>query len=354
VDYPPLEFSGIVNRTRRIVMDTRALLDRPRLIVAVALLVSAGFQLSRPKPTYTGCVECRIRLTRSTIIGTGSGKYAPSMRSSIAQLGDGTFAVAPVLEPGAVAVFAPSGRFLRAVTDMTKSFGPKERAIGRVWSFGPDSLAFASPRADLLAITDSSFAEARVIPTFGRLLDLRIVPGAGYIANAVLEHAGSVHLFARDGRFVRTVDRDSPGKRNQRRLLAVDDSGRVYYAHPETYEIMSLADRREPQPVLRRPPDWFRSLRRADDPPFMVDLEFDANGVLWTVTMIPQPNFKDSRGPEYILEAIDVSDRSIIATARSRLHLGGWIGRGQIAAWEQMRNGQAAVVIWNVQLTGRR
>jgi hypothetical protein len=128
----------------------------------------------------------------------------------------------------------------------------------------------------------------------------------------------------------------------------------------------------ERRKTLRRPSTWF-SPRYSEPkavwgvdapPPYLIDVQADPRGLLWTVLIVPRPDFKPPGEPRAyplgevatiyrtMIEIIDPNSGRVVARRIVPSMVHGFAAPGMIYSHREDAAGDLVYDVWRVQLEG--
>jgi hypothetical protein len=341
------------------------------LALVVLLGGPVGAQDTLRVPDTPICVDC-LELVPYLSFGNADDEGAlHTTYPAITLLPDGRWVVFEVTVGGTIRLYKPDGSFQRAVE--ARGPGPGEyRGLSRLFSRGTEGYALYDARNDRLSYVANDFSFLSSTP-FMQALRIEALSDGSFVTNATLP--GTVA----QGHVVNVVDssgsvRSSFGGNGtpvdyrifhaRHRVIAVGPDDGIWTGYQEKYELEKYdADGRLLQKILRMA-DWFmphteiRGPRDANsDPPNpkLRELTVDADGLLWAVVWVADPNWKEGVDPVYdpytlndndkvydtVLEAIDPVIGKVVARTRSdfalkKVHMAGPIS-GEPLYWSTVQ-----------------
>jgi hypothetical protein len=291
----------------------------------------------------------------------------------------GRFFVAPMYEPGQIAVFDADGRFLRTIGH--KGGGPGEFEEIRRLHVGPgDSLYVSHDFTRLSVFTPElefkrtwvlktvSFAPGPfVIRANGQMLALRFGGRGGtedHPMRTFQPDGTPVNGFGEQTRFT-----------TGRQYAALAVTGQTVWAGVMTrYELDLFDVSGRHMRTLRRTVGWFPAPQTPPRPgppaALLTDIAASSSNLLWVLTSVASPNAvmppRPPRGEEvaatrlsisqfqamreFMLEALDPVSGSVLATLKISAAVGSFIGGDQLYTFRESADGSVTIDISRLRL----
>ncbi len=362
----------------------------PALATAIFAVVFAS---CAPESPSVACAECEIQLVHVVTLGgaPGDGEIW-GYPSSVIRDSRGRFYVAPTdLDPGPPLIFDQKGRFIARLGEHGSGPGQFERVGNLIVGTG-DTLYVSDQENQRLTVMDPDYGTVMVVDYtavtdagsfvyFGASLET----GSLVLNNADYE-PGTLPFVMVDSRVapVRSFGTPAPewsqddheamwlAATSMVRLVAPARGG-GFWSIPALAEptLDRWSDQGELVASVPLPAEWWAPL--AERPTGIgvpqataTGLWEDRSGMLWTVTMVPSPDWEENRGKvrniyasyenhelfyDAIIETIDPASGDRIASARLR-NVPGEItvaAPGLLATRRPLKDGRWLVEIWRVR-----
>lgn len=321
---------------------------RRAIFVAPVLALSASTSLLLAQqrtvlPVAPSCRTCRIDLRVVGQIGSAADSVSYFIdRLAIARLNDGRMVVGPRFperrREATIDVYDSQGR--RTHSFGINGEGPRE--VSSPYNFAlinQDSiLVFAQNKMAVVALRTGAIV--RELPQArGRVIGLPVTIGDDvFVSSAVADNGvvNGVHAFQlQSGAFAKSfgpVNRvpDRPPEMMSRRALAQSQSGQLWVAHADRYQIeLWNADGKLVRSLVRND-DWLQSLsanKKREAPPTMVVGVYEREGILWVLTVAPKSGAMFSHQSartaglpsawwDTVIEAVDPAAGRVLASVR--------------------------------------
>ncbi len=375
-----------------------SMVDWPRRVVVVFGLpfvvtmagASAPAAQSLPPrmvvPSEPTCGRCRIVLRRVAQLGEAEGPGSiAGLPTSVTRDSRGRFYLVQGERSELPLVFSPTGAFLRSLGRLGS--GPGEFRWPRVVLIGRhDSALVLDEELGVLTVFDSAYRPQRTArfpfrPWTAALLDPEHV-----VVNARIGDAARIglplHVFRTDGTHLRSFGSDRPVElpgqlfMNLRWLWPASDGSVWSLRESHRYSI----ERWDPQGrkviELDRDAEWFRPYadRWLPTPtvapaPYTSGMWQDAEGLLWVLTIVPDPQWARGLGDglaaegqtayavtdihrvyDTIVEVIDPTLGRVVARSRVDARLDIVVDANLIAESREEDQGYFTVRLWRAEL----
>jgi hypothetical protein len=333
----------------------------PLLIAAASSLLAfpqdrVGNATQQIIPSALSCEGCSLRVTKIAALGgtrIDDGQICHDHASVVIDSA-GQYYVAPTCRPGEILVFSSLGDRLRALTM------PNEIAsVQRLW-VSPDDRVHAY-----------GFGRGYVrFSPIGEVEEIRIdqvSPGDVLFHNTeVSVHAATIHTATSIGQPLHVVGRDGQTLRSfgrgprivysrpelSWRLARLDERG-FWAAERDNYRIHRWTLRGELEETLVREADWFSRL--GPPAPFVQDIRYDSEGLLWTIVTIPagpasiaDPQLTALRFHS-VIEVLDPRRASLLAMHRTPHAFWQWVD-DRVFTYRGLPGGFVAIDVFHVEL----
>lgn len=320
----------------------------------------------------SGCRECAIGITSSTRLGGPDDPTGIGMLAEVARDSRGRYAVASPFTIGEIALYDPSGRFVRTIG--RRGGGPGEfEAITRP-RFGLGDSLHLIQETGRYSVFSPSLEHVRSVTLPSRVFSFALGPAGQIIASSPTASA--------DGQFALQIYSPSGGRLSAfdpvegtsgaalRRYVASSPEGSVWTLRSDRYEVHAYSASGVLQAVFRAERDWISGeplptrLESGTRPPGqMGGVAVDDAGLVWIFAVVPDANWRPLRpeaGPpnpsaiyDTIIEVFDPQSGRIIAHGRMD-HMVFPLRPGQVYAVVEQPDGDYRVQIWNVSVPARR
>lgn len=365
-------------------------MDATRLFPLLTLLVSApgGQAQEILSVSDEPACSCWIEAELVTTLRDDDGRAGLSTPLVVERTPDGRYLVVPGNRQGAVLLFDASGTFERPVGRPGQ--GPQEfRNVIGIQPGLADSILVLDAGAGRLTVLDPSLTVARTI----RVPDFSSSFGMTESGELVLQTA--IPRGASQDR-IRVLDRGmtpirsfmsgapiGPGAPVQslRRRLTVSPDGRIAVAHNDRYVVELWNISGQHLKTLTRSPDWFQALHEGPSTspqppsPRLETPRIDAEGRIWTVSHVPDPEWENALGEardlhgrtvlgsregaqsillDSVIEVIEPQTAMLLASLRIDAHVVFISPEGFAASYRQDDIGQPYLDVWKFELVFSR
>lgn len=317
------------------------------------------------------CADCRIEVKQTARLGEG-GSFQVTGYPGIAVRDAKGNIYATQDAPALIHIFDRNGKFVRLLGRKGSGPGEYERVqkvllaerdrvlvldavLGRITHFGGNGKVIRS-----YPFQGGSVMHSATLPNGNFIVnaDFFSREAAGYLIQEFTPEGRSVRLFALDDQSVS----NAPHKRE--RLLASNSSGQVLSMMPFAYVLDVFSPSGALTRTFRREADWFPPLPPSSRPTGGTDKEepsarvvamwTDAEGLLWTVSLVPKPNWRtESPKPNQyksIIEVIDLNLGSLVAKAEIPQRVAHGLGDGGVVAYGEDKDGFPWIDVFEFQL----
>jgi hypothetical protein len=298
----------------------------------------------------------------------------------------GRFFVAPLGEPGMIAVFGPNGRFLRTVGRFGS--GPGEfRSITRLAAIPGDSILVFDNMMARMSVIAPTLEITRTAPAPSLVYGIARMGDGTLVAAALVgtrQGAGNPYHILGDRGIVRSFGAtDETRPRDAAfagaRAITPAKGGGFWAGHFNRYEIERADSVGELHIVVNRTVDWFPAWTKSEGaPPWLVRpnpkltaLREDAHGNLWTFILVARKNWKpvmpqtNVRGDrafsmpatndidriiERVIEVIDPRTGNVRASRRVRGSFADFVGSDMIYRRHETEGGMIQITISRLEL----
>jgi hypothetical protein len=350
-------------------------------LAAVPLLFSAAQAQQVIQIRADSCEECRIQSRHTVTLGNTADEFGIGLfGTTVARPTSGHYWVASAVSPGEIAVYSEHGQLLRTIG--RRGQGPNEfGVITRIRGLNDGQIAVVDQGNARIAIVTEEGRALNHLHIGGQLHDIHRV-GDRYFVQAGVPGAGRlnhpVHRLAADGSIERSFGApDEPPSQYLAlapRATALDPvTGHLYIADRNQYRIIVTNAAGEVVRILERRVGWFtpwteprRGEPFANPPsPVIASIEFDENGLLWTMANIPSSGWRtvpqEQRADtsldqlyDTMIEVIDVRAGTVLATARSPRLMWRYLAPRAGYALRQAETGDVVVDVWLFNLARGR
>lgn len=344
-----------------------------------ALVATAGAQQRTIIRDAPSCATCRVDARLIATLGAPSDSGTLGLHSSVVRDSRGVF-YAIVEEPGMVAVYDATGRFLRTVG--RRGEGPGEfRSVSTIAVDAGDSLYVFGARISVFSPT-GRFVRTRAIPGSFQVRAAAILPVGAVLMQGMMNSRGKIGMpfhILRPGEDTVASFGGAPSERfvwnvyDASRRIAVRDNATFLAARLPRYQLEQWTFDGKLTRVMERQADWFVAWQwdpqRPDDArvakpnPHIAGLALDANGVAWVATQVADakwtaapPSEKPISAAEYaraidtMVEAIDVNTGRLRASRRFDGPL--WMTGANLGLeYVEDRDGFTRIRAWELRVT---
>ncbi len=342
-------------------------------------------------PAEVTCPSCKIRLVRVRTLDPASSYGGLKSGSQVVRNSRGFYYAAPTHDPGKIAVFDPSGRYLGSLGE--RGLGPGELPEVRRIFIGPGDSVYVAGRGAEVNVFDSANRFVRSFAVPDRPNDILFAgPQVLVSAEPTAMRSGPVQALTREGDPVRLVTREdwsllSPlpfelfhGGRGtfwtaqsdgrEYRIGLNQLSGRQIRAYRRNIAML------EPEGIWRWVPERFTRGRAAENPmsPRLKDFAVDSAGRIWVLLLRDneawlqraREEWKTPPGAEgtprklsvedtrqrydRLFEVFDPGSGRIVARARVPHLVGEFLDPHHVYTFRETGAGAVAVDVWRVQL----
>lgn len=338
------------------------------LLYPVILSGQSVFSIASPST----CLECTIRVTPSTRLGSEGDAVGVAILAEAAVDTRGRFAVASPMTVGEILIYEASGRFVRTIG--RRGGGPGEFEHPVKLRFGPgDSLHVLEEGIGRFTVFTPALEHARSVTLAGRAFSFALGRSGQVVAAAPSAAEGrqfGIQVFSPSGERLLAFEEVPAGENAAsgagRRHVALDREGGVWTVRPNRYEIRSYDSQGNLRRTYRGIRDWISGeplptrwdLTRR--PPGQIGaLAVDDAGLVWVFAVVPDANWRPLQpqaGPpdpsaiyDTLIEVFDPRSGALVAHARVD-HLVFPLRSGQIYGIVPQPSGDQQVQIWNVTL----
>ncbi len=363
---------------------------RPQLCRLVGLLfIVATAAHAQPLTILAGpatCQQCRIELDQVVVFGDSTGPGMLQEQSGIATDQRGRFYVTSNYDP-TIVVFDARGRFLRRIGRQGQ--GPGEFTLRPTMLFGPgDTLYALDVNARRMTVFSPEYEVVRTAPlslffnTAARLPDGRfLMSGSSRSAETI---GYPLHLVDQKGAHVRSFGSATGAQdlfassRGSARRFAAPVGETVWTAKVDelvleqwTHEGKKLAHITRQAPwfpaTVQRPPNATNGTHRP--PPQIRSLGQDKAGLLWTLTTVPDRDWRPRTLPptprgggtytpdslrhklvDSVLEVIDPARGVVLTTRTFDTLFMAFIAPGLLVSFTEDAGGNPRYVVWRARL----
>lgn len=350
----------------------------PPLVTLLALFSAAAPAQSQQ---VTDCVDCELRVSpMARLGGVDAAEGFVGEPAFMALLPDGRFVLADRHQQARLKIYGPNGGFVRGVG--RRGMGPGEyRVINAVWALPDGGLEVYDFSLMRITRLDSDFEVVDSRRFDGRAATIARLPDGSHVGG----QPGPLPLHWVDTTGVRRTsfgaDPSIEDRRNAdlyfRQVTPASDSS-VWAGHYVKYSLeeWSLSGRRLRS--LHRDVDWFPASTEggfvdAESPPnpALRALHRDTNGLLWAVTWVADPDWRegltfreDLYGRERlwpgnpsayfdsVVEVIDPERRAVVGRARLDLSIKGFAADGVAFGYDEEDEVEPVVVVVRLELPG--
>lgn len=294
-------------------VDGRALISHSHIRLVVAAFALMGFlpasivsgQVAQVIPEAVSCADCRI--TTSRIVMLTASESSPIFTVPIVVRVDQLDRIWVLLPDALPSLYSSDGRFLRVVG--RKGTGPGEFTVPyEVFQAAGDSLVVLDAGTRRATILDAALRPTRYVrvPWGLRPVLAREWPRRS-IAAALIRTPASIgfplHVVRFDVADVGITSSFGPGNEtfspNQYEITYLPSASlapnRFWTVERDRFRIMEWSDDARALRSLVRAPDWFKGqvplgigTPTSPPPPRIVDLQQDADGLLWVIAHRPK------------------------------------------------------------------
>jgi len=355
---------------------------------AVSLPIPAEAQSTIKVTADPDCSDCAIQFGLSFTIGGVDDRSQLAQPNGAAMTSKGELLLSHIAAPNQVFVYDNAGRFLRAFGRAGQ--GPGEFRLVRSLRVGRgDTLYVFDNGVPRISVFDGTHNFVRATPAVANSNDFVPVQSGEFVMNAIRRTPNEVgyplHLVGSSG-ITRSFGTENPEFRSDlasllNRRLAVGNDGVLWAAHETAYQIDMLDASGRVVKRLIRDVNWFTPHASSpriepDKPPAprVRDFRVDANGLLWLLIRVADPNWKNAlttqgrvQGRTFlgyttpdayfdsIIEVIDPRTGRLVASGRSPDALLFLLDYGSALSYREIE-GVPYVDVWRVSTqlqTGR-
>lgn len=356
-----------------------------RVGILLLLLASTGAQAQEtvPVPDEPAC-SCWLEAELVTTLRDDDGRAGLSNPLVVERTAGGQYLVVPANRQAAVLLFDSLGAFVRLVGRPGE--GPQEfRGVMAIQPGLADSVLILDAGAGRMAVLDPTLTVVRTtrIPVTSAWFGTTEV-GDIVVQTAIPRGAAQdrIRVFDRAMTPVRSFMSGEPvGLRvpveSLRRRLTVSMDGHVAVAHNDRYAVELWTVSGQHLETLTRSPDWFQPApispagSRQPPSPRLETPRIDAEGRIWTVSHVPDPEWEDAladvtdlygrtavgvrEGAESslldsVVEVLDPESATLLASLRIDAHVVFISSDGFAASYRQDDLGQPYIDIWKFTL----
>lgn len=330
-------------------------------------------------PTTAGCA-IEMELATTLVPAPDGGVFTTFWE--VLRLRDGRYPVANEAQAGEIEVYSADGRYLRTVG--RRGEGPGEYMHIREMLIGDaDSIIITDVNVGRLTVLGPDLTVDRTTRLPYRHREMRRVEG-GYVLNGQIptpESAGlPIHYVDDDGRLRLSFGADTAIYRPDlaglhSRPLTTDGRRRVWAGYTGQYVIdrFDLSGTRQQRFV--READWFPAWSvhpplSPEDPPLpqLVCLQLGQDSTLWTLVLVPAPDFAKAFGPvtdgskaryrlnDYydlfhaVLEVFDAGSGELLASKRVPGFLFGFADEHHVVGYRERPDLLPRLDVWRISL----
>ena len=358
-------------------------------LLSISPLETAVAQRSIDLPATVGCAACRIVAQRTAVISdeTTAGEALDGPPFSMARAGDGeVYFISAQFRP---LVYSPAKGTLRQFG--RRGSGPGEFKVPtRLFIRADGHLVLLDPPQLRLSVLT---AQARPVST--RRLPGKMAPEAVLLDDSILVYNASFnspesigfpfHTVGADGRIIRSFGPEVEIRRPEdavqlRRRLTPSRGTRFWAARELRYEITEWTATGQRVRTITRHPAWFPGADQFEGAtpsrpftPFVTALRAADDDKLWVLIAVPGRNYVSGLGSptrgqdgverypiashalyyDTVLEVIDLSSASVLASHRLPGYFAYFLDDHFIANYDEAEDGTPRVELWRFDLTGQ-
>lgn len=341
-------------------------------------------QEPRLVPSEPACAACEIRLDLVARLGELDDPGGVGRPGVAARDGRGWYYVRSAEAPAEVDVFDSGGEYLR--TFGRPGAGPGEFGTVSHMYFGAnDTLHVFDNQNGRISVFSPEGELVRDGGLEGEVLKLaHLAEGRFAISGRVLtrESLGyPLHLIDGSGRLIRSFGAENAVFRPDafysfQRYIAPSGEGSIWAAHHLQYVIELWDVEGELKDVLVRRADWFppqftQRRRTPDTPdyPAIHEIREDANGLVWVIVRVNQPNWSEALGDpvespdgRYYpvedfdglmgtrMEVIDPQRAAVVASLQTDEYVHQFVDDRHVVSYREDDGGVPRWLVWRVSL----
>lgn len=325
------------------------------------------------------CEGCNIEVRKALTLGTVDDSHLAGAWSTVVRNGPGQYFVATIAGPGSdhIRHYSPDGRLMRRIGRNGQVLG-EFRDIMHI-TVGPADSIYVFDRARLSVLTpDGRFARMINLPF---ITEKAVVSPEGDVFLAAQNRSPElvglpVHRLSREGVYLGSFGADRAESDWRRpslsmRNLALSQDGSLWLIRPDLYRLEQWTTEGKHRRTLSRNADWFptRDVELYDDnepTPFVVGLRTVGSGRVWVLSVRADAKWDHQRASsgerrryspakmdgmfDSMLELIDPTSGSLLASLRLPFYAGGFVDETSIWSLRETEAGAWLIDVWNLHL----